>query len=251
MKSMVVLSAGAGKRIIAKGVAADPSVQRAFTEGTVVVTLGTTNAFVAEELLGAPIDRGAFAAGFIDGSFSVNARLGELGEIVLRRGEPWDVATEELVETLTAEDVVIKGGNALDPWGTVGVLMAARSGGTVARYHALALARGVSVVIPISLNKSIHGSIADIASRMGADRIAHAMGLSCGIYPLTGRVVTEAVAFELLFDVEVTHVAGGGIGAGAGSVSLLIEGGKDAVEGAFALVGSVAGEADVALEGRA
>jgi hypothetical protein len=250
MKATVVLSEGAGKRIIAKGVAAEPAVRRALAEGTVIVTLGTTNAFVAEELLDAPIDRGAFAAGFIDGSWSVNARLGELPEIVLRRGEPWDVAADELLESLTADDVVIKGGNALDPWGTAGVLMAARSGGTVARYHALALARGVSIVIPISLNKSIHGSIADLALRMGADRIVHAMGLPCGIYPMTGRVITEAAALEQLFDVEVTHVAGGGIGTGAGSVSLLIEGEQDAVEAAFALVESVAGEADVELERR-
>jgi hypothetical protein len=250
MKAIGVLSEGAGKRVIAKGVAAEPSVVRALEEGIVVVTMGTTNAVVAEELLGMPIDRGAFAAGFIDGSLNVNARLGEIPEVVLRRGEPWEVSSEELLEALTAGDAFIKGGNALDPWGTVGVLMASRTGGTVARYHVLALARGVSTVIPISLSKSVHGSIAECATRMGTDRIAHAMGLRCGIYPLTGRVVTEASALELLFDVDVTHVAGSGVGAGAGSVSLLIEGGDDAVEAAFELMQSVAGEAGIELQGR-
>ncbi|UCF10209.1 MAG: hypothetical protein JSW65_00550 [Candidatus Bipolaricaulota bacterium] len=250
MKATVVLSEGAGKRIIAKGVTAEPAVRRALESGTVVVTLGTTNAFVAEELLGEPIDRGAFAAGFIDRVLNVNARLGERGELILRNGAPWEGAAEELLEGLAAGDVVIKGGNALDPWGTVGVLMAARTGGTVARYHALALARGVAIVIPISVRKAIHGSVSDLAMHLGADRIEHSMGLPCGMYPLTGRVITELDALELLFDVRATQIAGGGVGLGAGSVSLLLEGEDEAVTGAFELVRSVADEPDVELRGR-
>jgi len=66
MKACVVLNPNASKRLIAKGVAALPVVKQALTSGTVVITLGTTNALVAEELLERPIDRGAFAAGFID-----------------------------------------------------------------------------------------------------------------------------------------------------------------------------------------
>jgi hypothetical protein len=59
-RAIVVLPPGAARRLIARGVARLPSVQRALRDGLVVVTLGTTNAYVAEELLGAPL-RGAVA----------------------------------------------------------------------------------------------------------------------------------------------------------------------------------------------
>ena len=72
MKASVVLSAGAAKRVIAKGVAVLPVVKNALVKGTIVITLGTTNAIVAEEILGRAIDRGAFAAGFIDDRFNIN-----------------------------------------------------------------------------------------------------------------------------------------------------------------------------------
>jgi len=74
MKACVVLNENMSKRLIAKGVVAMPLVKNALAKGTVVITLGTTNAIVAEEILGRPIDRGAFAAGFI-GEFPGAARF--------------------------------------------------------------------------------------------------------------------------------------------------------------------------------
>ena len=46
-----VITPAAGKRLIAKGVAQHPQVKGALTEATVVVVAGTTNGYVAEELL--------------------------------------------------------------------------------------------------------------------------------------------------------------------------------------------------------
>ena len=47
-----VVTPAAGKRLIAKGISEHPEVLRALKEGTVVVLAGTTNGYVAEELLG-------------------------------------------------------------------------------------------------------------------------------------------------------------------------------------------------------
>lgn len=47
-----LLTPAAGKRLIAKAVAALPAIQEAVRERTVVIIAGTTNAYVAEELLG-------------------------------------------------------------------------------------------------------------------------------------------------------------------------------------------------------
>ena len=53
----VTLTPAESKRLIAMGVAALPEVKRALREGIVIVAVGTTNARVAEELLGRKIDR--------------------------------------------------------------------------------------------------------------------------------------------------------------------------------------------------
>jgi hypothetical protein len=242
MKAHVVLSPVASKRLIAKGVKAHPIVQDALQAGTVVVTLGTTNAFVAAELSGATIDHGAFAAGVIDDRWNLNARIDEARELVLKDGRRQDVEPEKLLSSLGAGDVIIKGGNALDPFGIVGVLMAAATGGSAGRYVPLAQARGVDIVIPISVAKSVHASIPDLALDLGD-------GLACGMYPLVGHVVSEIEAIELLFSVEATHVASGGVGAGVGSVSLLLEGDEGDVRGAYDLIQSLKAGAEPIVQG--
>ncbi len=251
MKASVVLTAPMSKRLIAKGVAELPQVKAALDRGRIVVTFGTTNAYVAEELLGEPIDRGAFAAGFIDDRWNINARLGEMGEIVLENGKRSEATSEEALAALAAGDVVIKGGNALDPEGVVGVLLGAATGGTVGRYVATCLARGVGLVAPISVAKSIHGSIVELSQKMGIGRTELKMGLPCGIYPLHAHAVTEIDALEMLFPVRATHVTSGGIGSGAGAISLWIEGEEAVVRDAFALVESLREEPGIELSGRA
>ncbi len=249
MKACVVLTPTVSKRLIAKGVAALPAVQRALETGTVVITLGTTNAFVAEELLGEPIDRGAFAAGFIDDRWNVNSRLGEAGEIVVKDGTRVEMGPDEILASLAAGDVLIKGGNAIDPWGTVGVLTSAKSGGTVGRYIAPALARGVELVVPIGLGKAVFTPISEISQEIGIGRLDLCTGTPAGMFPLHGRTVTEVDALELLFPVRATHVASGGVGIGAGSVSVLIQGDEKDVWEAFTLIESLKGEPEVKLEG--
>ena len=251
MKASVVLSAGAAKCMIAKGVAVLPVLKNALKKGTIVITLGTTNAIVAQEILGKPIDRGAFAAGFIDDRFNINERLGEMDEIVIRNGEEIEIERQELLDSLTAGDVLIKGGNAIDPWGDVGVLMASRTAGTVGRYYSIALARGMEVVIPISLQKAIHTPIDELAREMGSGKVDLSMGLACGLHPLVGHVITEIDALEALFPVQVSQIAGGGVGSGAGSISLLITGQESPVRAAFDLVQSLSDEQDISLQGTA
>lgn len=250
MKASAVLNSTTAKRLIAQGVAAHPLVADALSQGTIIVTLGTTNGYVASELMGQVIDQGAFAAGVIDDRWNVNVRLGEATDLVLKNGHQVPFDEKEVLGTLTAGDVVIKGGNALDPFGTVGVLMAAATGGTIGRYIPTAQARGVDIVIPISLSKSIHTAIADLTLEMGSRKLELSMGLPCGMYPLTGYVVTEIEALALLFDVHANHVCSGGIGMGTGSVSLLIEGEDASVQAAFAHIEALAQLPEIPVEGR-
>jgi len=249
MKAYAVLTPSASKRLIAKGVSAHPSVRNALAHGTLVVTLGTTNGYVAEELLGEPIDRAAFAAGMIDGEWRINPRLGEATDLILVNGKRSDLTPDDLLSSLTAGDVIIKGGNAIDPFGTVGVLMGSESGGTVGRYVPLALARGVEIVIPISVGKSVHSPISELSLRLGSRRFDLGEGIPCGMFPLVGNVITELEAIESLFGVSATHVASGGIGRGTGSVSLLIEGENERVRSAYELLRSLSRDRGSSGEG--
>ena len=250
MKASVVLNSTTAKRLIAQGVAAHPLVVAALTGRTVVVTMGTTNGYIASELLGDPIDQGAFAAGVIDDRWNINARLGEATDLVLNDGTQIPFDEKTVLGSLTAGDVIIKGGNALDPFGTVGVLLAAATGGTVGRYVPTAIARGVDVLIPISVAKSVHTSIADLSLEMGSSKLGLSMGLPCGMYPLIGQVISEIEALKLLFDVRATHVCSSGIGEGQGSVSLLIEGEEESVRAAFERVQQLAELPEIPVEGR-
>jgi len=250
MKAYAVVKPSAAKRLIAKGVAAHPLVERALREGTIVITLGTTNAFVAAELTGEPIDHGAFAAGLIDDRWNLNARLGEAQDLILRNGKAISIPSDELLESLGAGDIIVKGGNAIDPFGVVGVLMAAPTGGTIGRYLPTALARGIDVLIPISVAKSVHASIVDLASELGSRRMSMGDGLPCGLFPLTGCLMTEIEALDTLFSVRATHVASGGVGTGRGSVSLVFDGEEDDVSNAYAFLRRLSDEPEVPVQGR-
>jgi len=250
MKASIVLTASASKRLIARGVAAHPIVEKARTEGTIIVTLGTTNGYVAQELAEGAVDQAAFAAGVIDHRWNVNERLGEATDLVLKCGEVESFDETAVINGLGAGDVIIKGGNALDPFGTAGVLLAAATGGTIGRYIPAAMARGVDIVIPISVSKSVHVPMATLALDMGSRKLDLAMGLPCGVYPLTGNVVTEIEALELLFDVNALHVASNGIGAGCGSVSLLVSGEESNVRDAFVACETLNALPEIQVQGR-
>lgn len=239
-RALVVLPPGAARRLIARGVARLPEVARAREGGLIVVTLGTTNAYVAEELLGRPIERERFCAGYIGETLTWLPAERQTRPLVLRKGDPVALSLDEVLAELRAGDVVIKGANVLDPSGVCGVFMASPLGGTVGKLAAAALARGVETVIPVSCAKSIHGFVAELTPELGIGRVAHATGGPVGLFPLVGKVVTELEAIALLYGVRAHHVATGGVGPGAGSVTLLLVGEEQGVGRAFGELASLA-----------
>ncbi len=231
--AVVVLPSGAAKRLIARGTAALPQVQRAAGHGLLVVNLGTTNAYLAEEILGQPVDPQKFCAGYVGSGLEAVPAERRGAPLVLLDGRPTQLGMDDVLARMGRDDVLVKGANAIDPAGVCGVFMASETGGTVGKLCAAALARGVEIVIPISVAKSVHTSVAWLSTQMGTRRLAHASGLSVGLYPLVGTAVTEVVAVELLYGVCAYHVAGGGVGPGRGGVVLLLEGEKISVDRAF------------------
>nr|MDO8111125.1 hypothetical protein [Candidatus Sigynarchaeota archaeon] len=61
----------------------------------------------------------------------------------------------------------------------------------------------------------------------GANFCKWSQGMPVGLFPVAATVITEIDALEMLFDVEVLHLASGGLGNAQGSVVLLIEADED------------------------
>ena len=220
----ITLTPRESKRIIAMGVKKLPAVQQAMKKGIILITLGTTNACVAEELTGKKIDPYRYGAGYIDGTTTVVPADKRLPAIALRDGK--QVSAEGIIDQMGAQDVVIKGANALDPQGVAGVMIANPVGGTTGSFVSIVMARGVNLVIPIGLEKSIPYSVIEISKRIGIQRISKATGLPVGMIPLFGKVITEIGALTLLGAEDVFPIGAGGINGGEGSITLCVVGDK-------------------------
>ncbi len=246
MQADVVLTVSESKRLIAKGVAALPCVQRAIGNGLVVISTGTTNAYVVEEILGKTIEKAAYVTGRTTpvttkqaGSFP---KL--LNDIVLRNGE----IVEELdrysgAQELKAGDIFIKGANALNYDRKIaGITIGGPgSGGTMGAVMGPIISRRATLVLPVGLEKLIAHDIHDITDTLAqGDELANRVPT---LYPATGTIVTEIEALETLFPgLRVLHVASGGILGAEGCVRLLLCGKDDVVANALELVDSIHGE---------
>ena len=238
VRALLNFTPALSKGLIAKGVAALPQVRKAFEKGKVVISTGSTTSHIYRELLGKWPD-GPLACGMVTGKglcvgSGMTDFLGAHGHAkywYFEKGTP--VQTEDLDEVLagcTAQDVFMKGANALDAMGQAGVLLGMENGGTMGKAIGHVMAKGIHFVIPVGLEKTVIGSVADDAVEMGIHRLDYCSGMPVGLMPLSGEVITEMEAMEQLAHVEVFHVAGGGVAGGEGSVALLIKGEKDQVE---------------------
>jgi hypothetical protein len=218
----ITLTPGESKRIIAMGVKRLPVIQQALKKGIILITLGSTNAYVAEELTGKKIDHEKYGAGYIDGITAVVPLDKRLPAISLRDGK--EVKDDGIIKEMGSQDVVIRGANALDPGGIAGVMMANPQGGSTGSSIGAIMARGINLVIPVGLEKSIPYSVTEISKKIGIMRCSKATGLPVGMMPLFGTVVTEVQAFTLLGAEDVFPTGAGEINGGEGSVTLCIRG---------------------------
>jgi len=245
----VTLTPAESKRLIAKAVAALPEVKRALRQGTIVIGLGTTNARVAEELLGKKIESEKFVAGVVlPKGTCVVPHERRIGNIIIRGGKLIKSKLDDILLELTAGDVFIKGANALDASGTAGVLLASRRGGTLGRSLGTIMARGVTFIIPVGLEKFIPGSIQRVSRTTGIFRVSYATGYPSGIMPIAGKVITELEAFEILTGAGAIAMGKGGISGAEGSVTLLVQGTQKQLSKARKLVNGIKGEPGTKVE---
>ena len=217
MKAVFTLTSAESRRLIAKAVLAVPEVQKAWNEAYLLLAGGTTNAFIAQELLhDDAIEPGRCTAGIsCDGVLCVTAPDSRKSyPNVFLKGEAKDMTLTEALNDYHAETVVIKGANAVDMQGYVGVITAGFDGGTIPRIIGTVTSKGLLMITPVGLEKLVPSVRESARALGGASHIDYSLGADCGMYCLGNTVIiTEIEAIKLLFDCEAHLVCCGGVGA--------------------------------------
>jgi hypothetical protein len=253
-KILIPLTPSESKRLIAKGVKSLDEVQRALKHGTIIIGLGTTNAYVADEILNdvlgfgseKKIDKRRYAAGVItDKGTCVVKKEEREKDVIIKNGEISEESIEKAIEGLSVEDVFIKGANALDAAGNAGILMAHTTGGTIGSALGTVMARGVNFIIPVGIEKTIPYTITEAAKRVGNERFFKSVGKPVGLMPVHGKVITEIEALRILGAEDAFPIGAGGVDGGEGSVVICAEGTAEKMEDLMTLVTQIKGEAQV------
>jgi hypothetical protein len=245
MRALFVLTPPESKRFIAKAVAQLPEVIAAKEDGEIIIAHGSTNVRVAEEIIGECPERHKFLSGQIINRILCLTQAEEKPPIIkIKNGElsPPVSTMEETLENFGSESVFIKGANAVDPQGNVGVFMAHPSGGTIGWAFGILSARGSRLIVPVGLEKLIP-SVKEAAQNLGQDTLYYSTGVKIGMFPvMNATVITEVEAFRILFDLHAVHIGGGGVSGTEGSVVLAAEGEKGNLDRAIELIESIKGE---------
>jgi len=165
--------------------------------------------------------------------------------------QPKEVHLEDILTKLGADDVFIKGANALDPEGRVGVIVghAELGHGGTGRLWARCVTMGIPVVVPVGLEKRIPCSIDEAARRTGIKTVQYSTGEHFGLYVPRGNVtvITEIQAIRQLTGADPMVVSAGGVSGAEGALVFSIDGEKEQIDKVIQLVDQVKGQAPIVV----
>ena len=166
----VNLTVAEGKRLIAKGIANHPQVKERLKKGTIVILTGSTNTYIAEELVNLSEPRGSFVLGYITPKGAPNFKEGvpSTKDIVIIDGEWVDTPYVEVLKNAKKGDIVFKGANMLNyEKQQTAICIGAPDGGSARR----AYESEADLFIPIGLEKETSGDLSVFASELFAGDI--------------------------------------------------------------------------------
>lgn len=239
----ITLTPAMGKRLIGKGMVAHPAIKAVLDQGTLAIIAGSTNGYVAEEILRAlgqaeGFSRLGFRRGLTVAPGTNAPAIDFPGDVVIREGE-WLRGTSiyDIAEKLGPGDVVLKGGNAFDARRRPAVQIGSNVGGTALAAVTAVIGRRVQLIVPIGLEKRVFGDVYELAAACNVPD-----GQGPRLLPLPGTIFTELDAVRLLTGAEATLIAAGGVYGAEGAVWLVVNGTQEQLEDTRALIDSVAGE---------
>jgi hypothetical protein len=228
-----LLTPAAGKRIIAQSLLFVPGILDALQNRTVVIIAGTTNGYVAEEILNkigqnTEFSKKRFFRGITLPPEHATTNTGRIadeslfpGDVVIVKGK-WEKGKTilDVVDNLQEGDIIIKGANAvnLDTM-QAAIYIGHPKAGTIGAAMQAVIGRRVELYLPVGLEKRISGDISRIAQKLNSPN-AHGPRY----YPVFGNIITEIEALKIMTGVEAELVAAGGVGGAEGSCWLALTG---------------------------
>lgn len=240
MQAQVVLTSSQSKRLIAKGIIAWPAFKEALADGIVAISKGTTNSYIAQELVGEGFDRTRYVFGRIApaGGDSAWAK-GDLPDVVLQKGKEIEGASvNEIVKEMGPGDIFLKGANAINyNLDQAAVLIGHPVGGTLGATVGTIISRKVRLVHPAGLEKNLPTDLVSASQRIA--REDGDVGEVYGLWATHGELFTEIEALGALFDLVAVPVAGGGIAGAEGAITLALFGEGGELEKALEFIGEI------------
>ncbi len=224
MKVETVFTVSQSKRLIARGVKNHPAVKSAYNNGTIGITRGTTCSYVAEEFLGYELESFSYTTGITlpkDPCPEIESPKTKIHDIIIRHGEiHMDGETViEAAKNMNPGDVIIKGANALNYEKQIaGCLVGHPTGGTVGGFWGPLYGKKIKLIIPVGLEKEITADIIKISTICMDENPWNVL------MPMTGIIITEIEAINILTGSSAYQIASGGIRGAEGAVRLHING---------------------------
>lgn len=225
MISTFALHPAGSKYLIAEAVAQLPQVKSALNKGRILVCHGTTNIAVMEALSGyctsIPESR---VAGLVAQNVPCSTDPSH-------REQPWCIENGRILEvnwldflpTLSSGDVFIKGANAVDPSGKVGILLGDELGGSIGRSIGILKARGIEIITPVGREKLIPCCL-EAEKNLGMYKTNPRLGMKLGYMVLSNStVITEIESINALFGLKAVQIGAGGVNGMEGAVIMAAE----------------------------
>jgi len=232
-----------GKRLIGKAIAGHPDIKTVLEKGTLGIIAGTTNGYVAEEILKSlgqaeEFSRIGFRRGMTRAPGATVASGKFPRDVIIVEGE-WQKGKTiyDVEDSLKAGDIVLKGANAFDRHGHAAVQIGHPKGGTIFVALTALVGRRVRLIVPVGLEKRVLEDVNLLAQR------CNALGAEGPrLLPITGELFTEIDAIKLITGTDSCLLSAGGVYGAEGSYWLGISGTEERIQAAADLIKSVADE---------
>ncbi|MFC1533831.1 hypothetical protein ACFL7M_10765 [Thermodesulfobacteriota bacterium] len=263
MIAQVTLTPSESKKLISKAVVKMEVIKKALKNGLIVLHPSSSTYFMVEEITGhkppsnawvcgvivprgACVEMGTFMEPHTQDADSEKSKTDSVPEGPGRFPFSWGIRKGEyapqeslfsLLEEMGPGDVYLKGVNAIDVDGNVGVLWGnVNKGGTFGVVTAAQRKKKFNIIYPTGLEKLIPISIKDAAKEAKRFQYDYGMGLPCGLFPCKGTVITELNAIEILSGATAIPISAGGLGGAEGAITLVVKGRKAQVNKAIAYI---------------
>jgi hypothetical protein len=227
-----LLTPAAGKRLIAKALAKHPEIEKTLQSGTLAIIAGTTNGYVAEEILKGigqekEFSRKRFFRGVVlppgapvnpDGRYT--DETGFPGDVIISDGI-WERGKRifDVAATLKEGDIILKGVNALNlELKQAAIYIGHPQAGTIGASLPGVVGRRVRLILPVGLEKRVNSDLNQLAVKLNQPGLTGPR-----LLPVSGEVFTEIEALKLLTGVTAHLVAAGGVAGAEGSLWLAMD----------------------------